>query len=99
MRVWHLLLLIFAVAIMLAVSKERIGQVFLVMFLTGVAEVVCGTTAIMNLFKSIGAIGRAGSPAAYIEAIAATALILMLATIAMTGLMFVGASILRNIAS
>jgi len=99
MRVWHLLLLVFAAAVMLAVAKERIGQVFLVMFVTGIAEVVCGTTALLNLFKSIGAIGKAESPAAYAEAIAATALILLLATISMTGLMFVGAAILRNIAS
>ncbi|GAC1336525.1 MAG: hypothetical protein NVSMB14_04160 [Isosphaeraceae bacterium] len=99
MRVWHLLLMIFASAVMLAVANERIGQVFLVMFLTGIAEVVCGTTALLNLFKSIGAIGKAEKPAAYVEAILATALILMIGTIAMTGLMFIGATLLKNIAS
>lgn len=99
MRVWHLLLTIFACAVMLAVANERIGQVFLVMFLTGIAEVVCGTSAVLELFKSIGAIGKADHPAAYVEAVAATALILFIATISMSGLLFIGAILLRNIAS
>lgn len=98
MRISHLLLLVLAVAVGLAVGRERVGQVFLVFFLTGVGEVILGATAVMNLFKSVGAIGRAETPAAYLEAIAATALILAVATATMCGLLFVGGAILRALA-
>ncbi|HWE39026.1 MAG TPA: hypothetical protein VG406_20935 [Isosphaeraceae bacterium] len=98
MRISHLLFLVGVVAIGLAVGRERVGQVFLVFFLTGVGEVILGTTAIMNLFKSVGAIGRAETPSAYIEAIAATALILAVATATMCGLLVLGGTVLRSLA-
>lgn len=97
MRLWHLLALVFFAALLLAIWRTEVGRVALIVFFTGLAEVVLGTTAIMNLFKTIGALGHARGLASHVEALAATALVLMLATIGMNAVLWGGMALLQQI--
>jgi hypothetical protein len=99
MRIWHVLVLVFLVAIVLSVSHSEYGRITLVLFLTGIGEVVLGATALMNLFKTVGAFGRAQTLMAHVEALAATALILAAASIGMTAVLWFGGVVLQMVAS
>lgn len=90
MRLWHWLFLIWMIAIVLTVSRDPIGRVAVVVFLTGLIEIVLATTAIMTLFRTLGAIGEARRLTAYAEAILATALILVTASVSMNTVLVVG---------
>jgi hypothetical protein len=97
MRVWHLSFVVLVAAVGMTVARELPGQVFLVMFLTGIAEVACATAALMTLFKTVGSFGKAESLMAHAEAVAATALVLILATAVMTGLLWLMGSVLQTV--
>jgi hypothetical protein len=51
----------------------------------------------LNLFKTLGAFGQARGILAHIEALAATALVLMVATLSMNGVLWVGLALLGEI--
>ena len=93
MRLGHLLLTVLFTAIALAIARDAVGRVALVVFVTGLGEVVFGTAAIMALVQTIGAIGQAERPAAYAEALAATAVVPVVASLTMLGLLVVGGSL------
>ena len=63
------------------------------------AEVACATAALMTLFKTVGSFGKAESLIAHAEAVAATALVLILATAVMTGLLWLMGSLLQKVVS
>ncbi len=66
------------------------GRVAIVVFTTGLIEIVLATTAIMTLFQTVGAIGEARRITAYAEAVLATATVLTVASITMNAVLTVG---------
>lgn len=97
MRLWHLLAAVFLTAFLLVIARAEVGRVALVVFFTGLGEVVLGATALMQLFRTIGAFGAARDFLAHVEALAATALVLLLATASMNAVLWVGVAILDRI--
>ena len=91
MRLWHLFVFIMVVGMGLAISRDPVGRVALIVFVTALGEVVIGTTAIMALFQTIGSIGEAKGLVAHAEAVATTTLVLVLATALMSSWLFAGA--------
>ena len=62
-----------------------------IVFLTALGEVVIGTTAVLALFQTIGSLGEAKGLFAHAEAVATTALVLIIATTIMSSWLFAGA--------
>ena len=91
MRLWHLFFAVLLISVILTIARDPAGRVALVVFLTLVGETIAGLTAVMLLFRTVGAIGQAESPFAYVEALVATTLVLTVATIVMSSLLFFGA--------
>jgi hypothetical protein len=90
MRLWHLVVFILVMGTCLAIARDPVGRVALIVFVTALGEVVIGTTAIMALFQTIGSIGEAKGLVAHAEAVATTTLVLVLATGIMSFWLFVG---------
>jgi hypothetical protein len=97
MRLWHILTTVFFVALVLAIARSDVGKVGLIVFFTGLGEVVLGATALMHLFKTIGALGMARGLSAHVEAIVATALVLMVATVSMNAVLWAGVVLLQAV--
>jgi hypothetical protein len=94
MRLWHLILGVFLAATCLAIAREEPGRVAVVVFITGLCEVALGTTALLILFRTFAGIGEARGAAGYVEAVAATVLVLVLASLAMNGVFWLGIRIM-----
>ena len=90
MRLYHLLLAVLFVALILGIARDEVGRVALIVFFTGLGELVFGLTTIMALFQTVSAIGYARSAGEYAEAVAATALVVLLAAVLMNGVLWVG---------
>lgn len=99
MRLWHLLTTVFVAAFLMVIARAEVGRVALVVFFTGLGEVVIGTTALMQLFRTIGAFGAARDFLAHVEALAATAIVLLLATASMNAVLWMGVALLARIMS
>ncbi len=97
MRLWHLVVVILVVGILLAITRDVVGRIALIVFLTALGEVVFGTTAVMALFQTIGALGMARGLFEHGEAVAATTLVLIAATAVMTFWGFIGAWLVRAV--
>ncbi len=82
MRLWHLTVVILVVGIVLSVVRDPVGRVALIVFVTGLGEAALGLAAVMALFQTIGAIGMARGLLDHAEAVAATTLVLLAATVA-----------------
>jgi hypothetical protein len=95
MRLWHLFVAILALAVILAIVRDQVGRVALIVFVTALGEVIMGTTAILALFQTIGAFGEAKGLFAHAEAIATTALVLIFATAIMSSWLFAGAWLIQ----
>ena len=91
MRLWHLVVLILALAVLLTIIRDPVGRIALTVFITALGEVVIGTTAVMALFQTIGSFGEAKGLFAHAEAVATTTLVLIVATTFMSSLLFMGA--------
>ena len=91
MRLWHLFVIILGLSLVLAIARDPVGRVSLIVFLTALGEVVIGTTAILALFQTIGSLGEAKGLFAHAEAVATTALVLVIATTIMSTWLFAGA--------
>jgi hypothetical protein len=90
MRLFHLILAVFFAALILAVARDQVGRVALVVFFTGLSEFIFGTIAVMSLFQTVAAIGHARRLGEYMHALGATALVLLLATATMNGVLWFG---------
>ena len=90
MRLWHLFLGVLLLAVVLTIARDPAGRVAMVVFFTTVGEVVVGTTAIMMLFQTVGAIGEAKGLVEHAEAVFATTVVLAIGTALMWGLLVVG---------
>lgn len=91
MRLWHLVVFILAMGLVLAIVRDPVGRIALIVFVTALGEVVIGTTAVLALFQTIGSLGEAKGVVAHAEAVATTTLVLVLATAVMSSLLFGGA--------
>ncbi len=91
MRLWHLFVFIFILGLCLAIGRDIVGRVALIVFLTALGEVVIGVTAILALFQTIGSFGEARDLVAHAEAVATTTLVLILAVALMSSWLFAGA--------
>jgi hypothetical protein len=91
MKLWHLVLFILVFCMVLTIIRDPIGRIALIVFVTALGEVVFGTTAVMALFQTIGALGHAKGLLAHAEAVAETALVLVFATAIMSSWLFAGA--------
>ena len=97
MRLWHLVVLILVVGILLAIVRDTVGRIALVVVITALGEVVLGTTAVLALFQTIGAIGMARGLFEHGQAVAATTLVLIIATTIMSMWLFVGAWLVQAV--
>ncbi len=95
MRLWHLSAIILMLGLVMAIARDPVGCVALIVFVTGLGEVILGTTAIMALFQTIGALGMARGLLQHGQAVAATTFVLVLATGVMSLWLFVGAWLVR----
>jgi len=95
MRLWHFTLTIVLVALVLSAAQDPVATVAAIVFVTGLGEVVLGTTAIMALFQTLGALGEARGLVAHAEALVATSVVLAVATAIMSAWLFVGAWIVQ----
>ena len=96
MRLWHLFVAIMALSLIFTIIRDPVGRIALIVFLTGLGEVVFGTTAILALFQTIGSLGEAKGLFAHAEAVAATALVLIIATTIMSSWLFAGAWLVQS---
>jgi hypothetical protein len=76
MRLWHLVFGILVIAIALSVARDPADRVAPIVFRTGTGEVVVGTTMVLALFQTAGAIGEAKGLPAHVGAPATTTLVL-----------------------
>jgi hypothetical protein len=91
MRLWHLSFVILGLALVLAIVRDQVGRIALIVFFTALGEAILGTTAVLALFQTIGGIGEAKGVFAHVEAIATTALVVFIATTVMASWLFAGA--------
>jgi hypothetical protein len=91
MRLWHVFFGVGLLAVMMTIARDPAGRVAMVVFFTTLGEVVVGTTAVMMLFQTVGAIGEAKGLYEHAEALVATTVVLALGTALMSGLLFIGA--------
>jgi hypothetical protein len=96
MRLWHLFVAIMALSVIFTIIRDPVGRIALIVFLTGLGEVVFGTTAILALFQTIGSLGEAKGLFDHAEAVAATALVLIIATTIMSSWLFAGAWLVQS---
>ena len=90
MRLIHLVFAVAVVGFVLTLSRDPIGRVFVIVFCTGLGEIVIGLASVMALFQTLGAFGEAKGVPAHCEALAATTMVLTLATALMSAWLFVG---------
>jgi hypothetical protein len=91
MRVWHLTAAVLMLGIIFSLVRDPVGRVALIVFITGLGETILGVTAIMALFQTVGAIGMARGLFEHAEAVAATTVVLAVATAVMSSWLFLGA--------
>jgi len=91
MRLWHLFVFIAALSLILAIVRDQVGRIALIVFVTALGEVIIGTTAVLALFQTIGSLGEAKGLFAHVEAVATTTLVLIIGTTVMSSVLFVGA--------
>ena len=97
MRLWHFVYLILVLGIIFAASRDTVGLIAVIVFATALGEVVLGTTAVMALFQTVGAIGMARGLFEHGFALAATTVVLFVATVIMSTLLFIGAWLVQAV--
>jgi hypothetical protein len=95
MLIWHPVFGILVIAIALSVASDPAGRVAPIVFRTATGEVVVGTTVVLVLLQTAGAISEAKGLPAHVGAPAATSQVLAVTTFVMTGLLFVGVWLIR----
>jgi hypothetical protein len=90
MRLSHLLLAVFLFATLFGVAREPFGRVAIVVFFTGGVVLWLALLAIMTLFRTLGALGEARSLYAHLEALVATGLVLVVASVSINAVLWAG---------
>ena len=96
MRLWHLMLAVFLAAVLLAIARDPVGRVAIVVFFTGLGEFFMGLAAVMTLFQTIGAIGYARDLVSYAKAISSTIAVLIIASVCMNLLLGLGIDLISR---
>ncbi|WP_422925948.1 hypothetical protein [Singulisphaera sp. PoT] len=96
MRLWHLTLAVILVSVILSLIRDPVGRVAVIVFFTGLGEVVMGTSAILALFQTLGALGEAKGLVAHTEALMATGIVLSIATGAMSAWLWIGVWLVKT---
>ncbi len=91
MRIWNLSLATFVLAVVLAMLRDEVGRVAVIVFLAGLGLMASGLMAIMALFQTLGAFGEARGVVAHVEALAASAVVLLVGSAAMLAAIYAGA--------
>ncbi len=99
MRLWHIVLAVFLLALILAIARDPVGRVALIVFFTSLSVVVLGVSSIMLLFRTIAAFGAAQSFFAHIEAVVATAGVLFVGGSSVLVALWFGARIVQLVTS
>jgi hypothetical protein len=95
MRLWQIVVFILGLSVVLSIIRDPAGRIALIVFTTGLGEMIFGTTAVLALFQTIGSLGQAKGLYAHAEAVATTALVLIIATTVMSSWLFAGAWLAR----
>jgi hypothetical protein len=95
MRLSNLLFAILVIATVMGISRDEVGRVAVIVFFTGLGTIVVVLGAIMALFQTIGAFGHAQSVLSHVEALAATAVVLVVSSSVTLGLLFAGAQLVQ----
>jgi hypothetical protein len=97
MRLWHLVVFILVLGIVLAIVRDTVGRIARIIFFTAPGEVIPGITAVPELFQTLGAIGMARGLFERGQAVAATTLVLIIATTIMSMWLLVGAWLVQAV--
>jgi len=97
MRLWHLALMILVAAVILAIARDLMGRVVLVMMLIGLGMVGLATTAAMYLFQTVGEFGEARDLPGHARAAGATVAVLLGAALGTVGVIYVGGTLLLSL--
>jgi hypothetical protein len=95
MRLSTLLFAILVLATLMAIVRDEVGRVAVIVFFTGLGTTIVVLGAIMALFQTIGAFGEAHSLLSHVEALAATAVVLIVGSSMTLGLLFAGAQLMQ----
>lgn len=95
MRLWQILVMVIFVAVGFTLSRDPVGRVSVIVFVFGLFEVVVGVLAIKTLFQTIGSIGRAETLVAYAHAVMSTAIVVVVGSVTMAGILYLGARLLQ----
>ena len=90
MRLWHMLFATGVIAVLLTLVREPLTRVFLIVFLTGIGEVIFGLGSTLALIQTVGALGKAVTLYDHAEAVVATAVVLVVGSVVMSGWLFIG---------
>ena len=90
MRLSTLLFAILVIATVMGIARDEVGRVAVIVFFTGLGTMVACLGAIMALFQTLGAFGEAQSLGSHVEALAATALVLVVGSSVTLGMLFAG---------
>lgn len=91
MRLWHIVLAVFLVAVVMAIARDQVGRVALVIFFTAIGEVFLGVSSILMLFRTVSAFGAARTLSSHLEALLATASVLFVGGTSMLAVLWFGA--------
>jgi hypothetical protein len=95
MRLSTLLFVILVLATLMGIVRDEIGRVAVIVFFTGLGTILVVLGAILALFQTVGAFGEAQSLLSHIEALAATAVVLLVGSSVTLGLLFAGAQLVQ----
>lgn len=90
MRLFHLVVLVALMSVVMAMARDPFTRAFLIVLVTGLGEVFLGVVSVMSLFQTVGALGSARGLVEHAEALAATSVVLAIATAMMGGWFFAG---------
>jgi hypothetical protein len=96
MKLWHIVFAVALTALCLAIGRDPIGRVALVVFFTGIGVVGLATASLLLLFRSIAAIGLAQTKASTIEACVTAAAVLFFGIASMLFVLWCGMGLLSQ---
>ena len=95
MRLSTLLFAILVLGTIMGIVRDEVGRVAVIVFFTGLGTIVVVLGAIMALFQTVGSFGEARSVLSHVEAVAATAVVLVVGSSVTLGLLFAGAQLVQ----
>ena len=97
MRLWHTIFAVFLVALILTAAREPAGRVAIIVFVTGSVELICGLTAVMMLFHTIGSLGHSRGFLESVQCVMATVLVTTVAAWMILAMLTIGARMVERV--